>query len=396
MAEYATGSCCQGEKHHDQGPGQSQVSCGPSKDDEMVRTEEGCCGGSIRRKGTVFSDEDFVIAVDRSGKAPVKKTTAQLTFKDHLATIKVRCGLGRNRYAIKPGLYSIGTPDDTSPVLVSANYKLSFDHLRRELVSIDAWILVLDTDGVNVWCAAGKGTFATDELLAQIEQTGLADRISHRRVIVPQLGATGISGYRVKQTSGFKVVWGPVYAKDIPEFLASGLKSTRAMKQVHFPLRERLVLTPVELKMLVKPAFLILAALALLSGIDPHGYSLNRAIDRGSVVLASGLLGILAGTVMTPVLLPWVPFRSFYLKGLLVGLMASGVLLGMAVSLSVTEGIAAGLFTTALSSNLAMNFTGSTPYTSPSGVEKEMKQGLPVQLLAIVVALLLWLLSPFI
>jgi len=65
----------------------------------------------------------------------------------------------RMSYAISPGLYAVGNPTKESDVFVSANYKLSFDVLRRELKGFNAWILVLDTKGINVWCAAGKGTF---------------------------------------------------------------------------------------------------------------------------------------------------------------------------------------------------------------------------------------------
>ena len=78
--------------------------------------------------------------------------------------MKVRWGIGRMNYRVDPGLYSLGNPDALSPVLVSANYKMSFDRLRESLPGRNAWILVLDTDGVNVWCAAGKGTFGTEEL----------------------------------------------------------------------------------------------------------------------------------------------------------------------------------------------------------------------------------------
>ncbi|HQL32652.1 MAG TPA: hypothetical protein PK969_05305, partial [Treponemataceae bacterium] len=68
----------------------------------------------------------------------------------------LRLGIGRNKASVTPGLYFIGSPGAASPVLVSANYRLSFDALRKELSGIDAWILVVDTRGVNVWCAAGK------------------------------------------------------------------------------------------------------------------------------------------------------------------------------------------------------------------------------------------------
>ena len=68
------------------------------------------------------------------------------------------------RYRVDPGLYSLGNPDSSSPVFVSANYRLSFNALRGSLKNSNCWILVLDTKGINVWCAAGKGTFGTEEL----------------------------------------------------------------------------------------------------------------------------------------------------------------------------------------------------------------------------------------
>ena len=76
-------------------------------------------------------------------------------------------------HRVEPGLYSLGNPTSESPVFVTANYTLSFDALRSALKGIDGYILVLDTQGVNVWCAAGKGTFGTDELVKRIEATRL-------------------------------------------------------------------------------------------------------------------------------------------------------------------------------------------------------------------------------
>ena len=87
------------------------------------------------------------------------------------------------------------------------------DELRPVAIGIgrtDAWILVLDTNGVNVWCAAGKGTFGTDELIRRIEATGLPEIVSHNRVIVPQLGGPGVAAHEVRKRSGFRVVYGPV------------------------------------------------------------------------------------------------------------------------------------------------------------------------------------------
>ncbi len=98
--------------------------------------------------------------------ARVPRVPAQLTLTDKLGALKVRFGIGRDDYKVTPGLYKIGNPDSQSDVLLSANYKLSFDMLRKELDGMNLWMLVVDTKGVNVWCAAGKGNFGTDDIMS--------------------------------------------------------------------------------------------------------------------------------------------------------------------------------------------------------------------------------------
>ena len=164
------------------------------------------------------------------------------TWQDWLGAVAVRCSFRRTQYTIQPGLYTINTPNAESPVFVSANYKLSFDHLRRALKDLTGWILVLDTKGINVWCAAGKGTFGTEELVERVAAVNLKDVVSHRQLIVPQLGAPGLAAHKVLQQSGFRVAYGPVRAKDIPQFLAADLKADAEMRRVQFPLLDRLVL----------------------------------------------------------------------------------------------------------------------------------------------------------
>jgi len=127
----------------------------------------------------------------------VGETTSTLTARDRAIHVLARLGFNRNGWRVRPGLYRLGNPGPDGPVLVSANYKLSFDVLRSRLGGLDTYILVLDTKGINVWCAAGKGNFGTDELVSRIEKAGLADEVTTRRVIVPQLGATGVSAHEV-------------------------------------------------------------------------------------------------------------------------------------------------------------------------------------------------------
>jgi len=174
----------------------------------------------------------------------IQRTQSRLTFADCWDHFLARWGVNRSQHRICPGLYRIGDPAADSPVFVTANYTLSFDALREALVGIDGYILVLNTFGINVWCAAGKGTFGTEELVRRIEETGLKDIVRHRRLILPQLGAAGVSAHEVKKLVHFKVEYGPVRAADLPAYLHNGQQATPKMRRVRFGLSDRLAGQP--------------------------------------------------------------------------------------------------------------------------------------------------------
>jgi hypothetical protein len=275
-------------------------------------------------------------------------------------------------YAVKPGLYAVGAPDADSPVLVSANYKLTFDTLRKNLAGMDCWLLILDTNGVNVWCAAGKGTFGTDELANRIEAVGLSEVVTHKKLILPQLGATGVSAHEVATRTGFSVVYGPVRASDIKAFIAAGYKATKEMRSVKFTFMDRLVLAPMELAEALPKTLPIFAFLFLTNKLAA------KPFDKHDAAATAG--AIAAGSVLTPALLPCIPGRAFAWKGGLLGLLWTAGYLGAAKRFRKGNRLmSAGefLLLPAVSSFLAMNFTGASTYTSPSGVNKEMKKALP-------------------
>ena len=313
----------------------------------------------------------------------VPTVSTRLGLVDRLGRWRVRWGIGRSRYRIPPGLYRVGTPDPSSPVLVTANYKLSFDALRSELQGVDAWVLVLDTMGVNVWCAAGKGTFGTDELVRQVETTGLAEVVSHRKLVAPQLGAPGVAAHEVRRICGFKVVYGPVRARDIPAFLEGGMRATDDMRRVTFSLGDRVELVGVELAWVVKWVVPIVAVMVLLAG----GESILDRTRTGMLTASPILAGVLAGVVLVPIFLPWIPGRAFSLKGAILGAIVVGATLALTPGVhSVAASIQVFLLGTAVASFLAMQFTGATTFTSPSGVEWEMRRALPLQIGAAVIA----------
>ncbi|HOE52534.1 MAG TPA: mercury methylation corrinoid protein HgcA [Methanomassiliicoccales archaeon] len=294
----------------------------------------------------------------------VMRTTATLGRKEAWDHAKARMGIARMEHRVRPGLYALGEPTRSSPVLVTANYSLSFDALRSSLPGRDAWVLVLDTGGINVWCAAGKGTFGTEELVRAIEATKLSERVDGRTLILPQLGAPGVSAQEVHGATGFKVEYGPVRAEDLPFYLDRG-ECTDAMRTVRFDLRDRLVLAPVELR----NHRWGLALLVLLAVLVPF-YGLE------ALVVALG------GLLLFPALLPYLPGKDLSLRGMALGalLVTPFALFQLASGMDAATLLAVPaefLLMVPLAGYLGLNFTGSTPFTSRTGVRREIFTYIP-------------------
>jgi hypothetical protein len=274
-------------------------------------------------------------------------------------------------YGVAPGLYRIGNPDPNSPVLVTANYKLTVDVVRQSLADKNVWLLVLDTKAVNVWCAAGKGTFGTQELVHRIRLTDLGTVVSHRNLILPQLGATGISAHEVTRETGFRVHYGPVRIQDIGEYLEAGMKATEAMRRVTFGWRERLTVAPIEFVGVLIPTGCILAVLLIL-----HVFRHGTLTPHYMLEIIPFVIAALTGSFVFPLLLPWIPFRAFALKGVLLGIVTSTVLL-VVLPMGIMEAIGTTLLVLALVTALALGFTGATTFTTLAGVKLEVRWGMP-------------------
>jgi len=345
-------------------------------------------------------EQDFVTGSVDGPSEKIPQVSSELTWRDHLGAIKARCGIGRMHYTVDPGLYAIGKPDKKSPVVVTANYKMSFDSIRSALHGRNAWILVLNTKGINVWCAAGKGTFGTEELLRMIEASGLKDVVVHREIILPQLGAPGVSAHLVKRYSNFNIHYGPVYARDVGAYIDSGFKATARMRRKTFSLFERAVLIPVEIVSAIKPAMIIITIILFICGFGKDAGFMQNITHDGPFAVTVFLSGIFSGTILTPLFLPYIPGRAFTTKGILAGLPVTFILFyirGIDIkNLSETLFELALLFiATSTSAYLAMNFTGASTYTSLSGVKKEMRWALPFEIAAGLCGFALLVLSRF-
>jgi hypothetical protein len=303
--------------------------------------------------------------LDESYTTETVTTVSELGSRERNDHIKARIGIDRMGHRVRPGLYVLGAPDRASPVLVTANYSLSFDALRSSLPGRSAWILVLDTKGINVWCAAGKRTFGTEELLKAVQATDLSSKVDGRRLILPQLAAPGVSAHEVRKGCGFKVEYGPVRAEDLPKYLDTG-QCTEEMRTVRFDLGDRMVLAPVEIRNYRWWMLLLLLAAVLVP-------------FHGPLVLALTLGGIF----LLPALLPYLPGKDLSLKGVVLGValvtpFALYQLLYWKGTFVIVATVAEYLLMAAWIGYLGLNFTGSTTFTSRTGVRREIFIYIPI------------------
>jgi ferredoxin len=214
----------------------------------------------------------------------------------------------------RTGIRTIGNPGPDSPVILTCNFALTVAKVERVLRGLDAWLLVANSRGINVWCAAGGGHLTTHDAVSALKTTGIAERVTHRRVILPQLAAVGIEADHVQERTGWQVVWGPVDAHHLPAFLNG--KEESHMRQVAFDVPARLEMAmmwaaPLSLLALVTLLFWpagFLPLVALIWGLSLAVYLAfplyEPLVARGSlvgfVVLFAGLA--LAGTALSGML----------------------------------------------------------------------------------------------
>lgn len=203
------------------------------------------------------------------------------------------------------GLVAIGAPDRSSPVLVTGNYTLTVRRVKEALKGRNAWLLVADSKGINVWCAAGGGHLTHHDVISAIRTSGVRDQVDHHHLILPQLCATGVERSRIEEATGWTAAWGPASAEDIPAFLERGGHTARQERSVRFPLRNRLEMAAMWIGPLVPILWLVLW---------PITGAGTAAIGAGAVVLI--VLTLYA-------LFPWLPLRV--LRGVPVyGILAAG------------------------------------------------------------------------
>ncbi len=249
----------------------------------------------------------------------------------------------------QPGLRAIGKPDAAAPIVVTGNFTLTVRRMIETLEGRDVWLLVADSQGINVWCAAGGGHLTHHEVIAAVRACALSSRVSHRMLILPQLAATGVEPHKITATTGFETRWGPARLEDLPAYLDRGYRTVKRDRYMRFPLWERMEMAV----MWAAPMTPILMLLVWLL-ID-----LRTALVCGTIAVVM-VFGLLAAVPYVPIVgaKRFVTFVALTIFGAVVGSAAFFALGSPTVVELLGVAISAGVVTLVLSVDL----TGSTPW----------------------------------
>jgi NAD-dependent dihydropyrimidine dehydrogenase PreA subunit len=257
-------------------------------------------------------------------------------------------------HAAPHGVERIGRPGPNAPVLVTGNFTLTVRRVKQTLARRDAWLLVANSNGINVWCAAGGGHLTHHEVIAAIRASGISQLVRHRDLVLPQLSASGIERRKITEATGWTATWGPARLEDLPEFLDRGQRVKKAHRFMHFPLWERL-----EMALVWTVPMTLMTVLAVGFFVGWHAGFVAAAV---TVLMVSALFAAL----------PWVSvtgrgrlltYGATAVLGFVTGISALAVL----GELSGVSLLALVIVSVGGMSVLSLDLTGTTPWY-PGGI----------------------------
>jgi hypothetical protein len=330
----------------------------------------------------------------KSGTRP--SSTKYQTNRKEFTGAKARARIWYNHLSggwrgipIEPGLYQSGKPTPSSPVVVTANYELTYYTVMRALEkdSLDAWVLVCDTNGINVWCAARGVHFNTDDVVQMIRLTRLGDFVNHRELIFPQLAAAGMDPGIIHKRTGFRVRYGPVRINDLSHWLEldKPRPKPREMATVTFNLRERMEQSVAHVPFLFaallwKPIAAILGILLVANVgtllLIPPLYESVFSITLSVLLLIGQItLALIGNAFLLGFLFPILPSKgnSFWRRGL--GYAAITLPLAFAIMLILqaywTVIVVWLIAQFVMATSLTMDFSGMTSVSDPKVIRRE-------------------------
>lgn len=126
----------------------------------------------------------------------------------------------RQPVQVTPGIYDINEPGPQDQVLITTNFSITYFSVANEVqaTGMPAWLLIADSEGLSVLTGWAAGKFDADKIATTVKTSGIADKISHRKLVIP--GAVAVlSGELEDELQGWEILVGPREAVDIPNFM---------------------------------------------------------------------------------------------------------------------------------------------------------------------------------
>lgn len=302
----------------------------------------------------------------RKRKMPVKESDIPRTIQplplhfvslDYLKALVSWIFLFMRVFSVKPGLYYIGQRDEKAPIIVTANNYLTVFLLARRIGKRNVRLLIIDTRGINVWCAAGKGQFSSGEIIDKATYFELLNGKNNETFILPKFSFAGVNLAELRK-NGIHPIIGPLYAKDVPSFLDQETYENQVDDIVKFGLKSR-------------------AFTALPTAVQFFYYFLGiYVISLGT--LTPAIIWIATGLAFIyPLLFPMLPGKFFAVKGIFMALSISIFDL-LVTNLNLVNQLSLIIFLFATSIFIALSYTGNSAVSNYTSVRKETARFLPV------------------
>jgi acetyl-CoA decarbonylase/synthase, CODH/ACS complex subunit gamma len=122
---------------------------------------------------------------------------------------------------VEQNIYEIGGPGESSPVLITTNFSLTYFIISGEVENskIPSWLLVMDVEGQSVLTAWAAGKFVPEMIAQFVKKSGIADKVKKKELVIPGYVAQIRDELEEELGEGWKVIVGPREAGEVPGFL---------------------------------------------------------------------------------------------------------------------------------------------------------------------------------
>jgi acetyl-CoA decarbonylase/synthase complex subunit gamma len=131
--------------------------------------------------------------------------------------------------AVEEKYYEVGEPDESSPVLVTSNWALTYFLVSSavEATKVPAYICVKDAEGLGVLTAWAAGKFSGDSVGTFIRKSGVENKVKHRKLVIPGKVARIKGELEDALKMEWEIVVGPKETTGIGAFLPAFAKQLK-------------------------------------------------------------------------------------------------------------------------------------------------------------------------